>query len=117
MREEDAMVVRRLAGDAEDLDPRLVARAPHAEAFRGLETLAVHLRARRQLLFERFLAMWTDLQRQGFAARLAFAASERAAVPAPTGPTPEIPSAETPSSHRGNGSHPERPLPSPWATS
>jgi hypothetical protein len=119
MREEDAVVVRGLAGDAEDLDPALVARAPHAEAFRGLETLAVHLRARRLLLFERFLAMWTDLQRQGFAARLAFAVSERAdAAPAPEPradpPSAPEPPAETPFAHRGNGTHPERPLPSSW---
>jgi hypothetical protein len=103
MREHDAAEVRRLAGAAADLDPALVARAPHADAFRGLGTMAVYLRARRELLFERFLAMWTELQRHGFAARLAFAMTERAPAPEPA----------TSSSHGGNGSGPDSTVPSP----
>jgi hypothetical protein len=122
MREHDAADVRRLAGDAADLDPALVARAPHAEAFRGLETMAVYLRARRQLLFERFLVQWTDLERHGFAARLAFAMTERAPAPDPepdaepeweADPAP-APDAETSSSHGGNGSGTGSHVPSPW---
>ena len=41
-----------------DLDPALVGRAPNGSAYRGLELLAVHLRARRALLFERFRDLW-----------------------------------------------------------
>jgi CHAD domain len=73
----DAAELRRMAGDAEDLDPTLAARAPHRRAYRGLETLVVHLEARRGLLFERFLERWGALQRQGFRARLQHALGER----------------------------------------
>jgi hypothetical protein len=109
LRVRDALEVRTLAGDAGDLDPALVAQASHAEAFRGLESLAIHLRARRLLLFERFGELWTSLQRQGFAARLAFALGERA-EPAPD-PDPE---AGTPRSHGGNGRGAGSHVPSPW---
>jgi CHAD domain-containing protein len=70
------------AGDADDLDPALVAAAPEADAWRGLEAMAVHLRARRELLFDRFLLFWRDLEREGFAARLRYAITERPEVPA-----------------------------------
>jgi hypothetical protein len=82
LRGQDAAVVRAAAGDAEDLDPALSAAAPHAPAWRGLGTLAVHLRARRALLFERFLALWRDLEREGFRARLEYAVGERPQAPA-----------------------------------
>jgi hypothetical protein len=77
LRADDAAELRRMAGDAEDLDPTLAARAPHRHAYRGLETLIVHLEARRELLFARFLDRWRDLQRQGFRARLEHALGER----------------------------------------
>jgi hypothetical protein len=89
LRERDAREVLRAAGDADELDPALAADAPHADAFRGLETLLVYLRARRALQFERFLVTWRDLQRRGFDARLRFALSER---PAPDTATPPSPS-------------------------
>lgn len=73
-----ARAVRDAAGDAEDLDPALTAQAPHGEEWRGLHTLATHLAARRALLFERFLELWTELGREGFVARLDFALRERA---------------------------------------
>jgi hypothetical protein len=78
-RDADAFEVRRRAHGAKDLDPALSAAAPSMEAWRGLEALAVHLRARRGLLFERFLALWEKLGREGFTARLAFAITERPA--------------------------------------
>ncbi len=71
------VVVR--AGDAEDLDPAVTAGAPHHEAWRGLEALLVHLRARRELLFARFLTFWAELEREGFRARLEYAIGERPA--------------------------------------
>jgi len=62
LRAADAAELRRMAGDADDLDPSLAARAPHRRAYRGLETLIVHLEARRELLFARFLERWRDLR-------------------------------------------------------
>ncbi len=73
-----ARTVRAAAGPAEDLDPALTAAAPHGPQWRGLHTLATHLVARRALLFERFLLLWTELGREGFVARLDFALRERA---------------------------------------
>ena len=55
-----------------------LAKAPNRRTYQGLVTLQVHLRARRRVLFERFLELWRDLERKGYAARLAFAVSERA---------------------------------------
>jgi CHAD domain len=49
---------------------------PHADEYRGLELLIVTTRARREQLFERFLAFWTDLERDGFRPRLEYAMSE-----------------------------------------
>jgi hypothetical protein len=77
LRTEAAHELRVRAGDADDLAPALVADAPHAERWRGLEDLAVFLQARRELLYDRFLELWTKLQRDGFRARLEFATSER----------------------------------------
>jgi CHAD domain-containing protein len=50
---------------------------PHRRTYAGLVGLQVHLRARRNALFADFLELWRDYERKGFAARLAFAASER----------------------------------------
>jgi len=76
--EADAAALVARAGDAEDLDPALVADAPHRDDYPGLAALLVHLRARRALLFERFLALWRDYERKGFRARLEYAVGERA---------------------------------------
>jgi hypothetical protein len=65
------------APDAGDLEPALSADAPHAAAHRGLEVLATHLQARRELLFARFLEAWEQLGREGFRARLEWATAER----------------------------------------
>jgi hypothetical protein len=90
LRAHDADVVRERAADADDLDPALVPTAPHADAFRGLEAMVVFLRARRALLFGRFLELWLELQRAGFRSRLEFALGER-------------PETMTPRSHASNG--------------
>jgi CHAD domain-containing protein len=58
--------------------PRDLAKTPNRRAYAGLVALQVHLRARRRELFEQFLELWRDYERKGFAARLAFAVSERA---------------------------------------
>ena len=57
--------------------PRDVGRVPNRRTYAGLIALQVHLRARRNALFEDFLELWRDYERKGFAARLAFAISER----------------------------------------
>ena len=100
LRAADALEVRRLAGPADDLEPAKAAGTTHARAFRGLQTLALYLQARRTLLFERFGELWTRLERDGFRARLEYAIGER---PAP---------AATSSSHDGDGAVPPSALPS-----
>jgi hypothetical protein len=81
-----ALDLQARADGSGDLDPALVAGAPYAAAWRGLTTLAVFLAARRALLFERFLELWRDLERQGFRARLAYAITERPEAAAPATP-------------------------------
>lgn len=77
LREADATVLVERAGDAEDLDPSLSSATPHATAYRGLETVATHLRARRDVLHARFLELWAKLEREGFRPRLEYAIAER----------------------------------------
>jgi len=57
--------------------PKDLAKAPNRRTYAGLVALQVHLRARRNALFEQFLELWRDYERKGFAARLAFAITER----------------------------------------
>jgi hypothetical protein len=66
----DAGVIRDKAGDAPDLDPRLAARTPNRTTYRGLEVLAVYLRGRRSLLFDRFVDFWTKQEERGTWRRL-----------------------------------------------
>jgi hypothetical protein len=82
--EADVLAVRTRSRGAGDLDPRLVARAPHRADHAGLAALEIHLRARRELLFERFLEQWADLERKGFRSRLEYAITERAGSLGPT---------------------------------
>jgi hypothetical protein len=58
-------------------DPAALRRAPSHRAYAGLVALQVHLRGRRAALLEDFLALWHDLERKGFRARLEFALTER----------------------------------------
>jgi CHAD domain-containing protein len=74
----DAAALRAAAGDAPDLDPALLKQAPHMRDHAGLAALETHLRARRLLLFDRFLELWSDYERKGFRARLEYALGERA---------------------------------------
>ena len=75
---EDARVLVTAGGEADDLDPAVLREAPHRDAYAGLVALTAYLQARRDLLFRRFLEVWTDLERKGFAARLEYALTERA---------------------------------------
>jgi CHAD domain len=70
LRRGDAEAVRQRAGVAPDLDPRLSARAPHRTTYRGLEMLAVHVEARRKVLFDRFCEYWAEQERIGTWERL-----------------------------------------------
>ncbi len=70
---EDAAALH-AAGEA---DPRT---GPHAREHAGVAALQAHLRARRLLLFDRFLELWGTIERKGFRARLEFAVGERADV-------------------------------------
>ena len=77
LRDEDAAELRSRAGDAPDLDPALASRLPHSDSWRGLIALETYLRARRDLLYDRFTTFWRDLEREGFRARLEYAIAER----------------------------------------
>ena len=71
LRQEDAAAIRAAAGArARDLDPALVRDAPHRRRYRGLEALDTYMRARRQVLYARFLREWERLERSGFRAAL-----------------------------------------------
>jgi hypothetical protein len=76
----DAQELVQAAGDAEDLDPAAVRRATHRNDHAGLVALLVHLHARRELLYARFLELWQDYERKGYRARLEYAVGERAAA-------------------------------------
>ena len=83
---EDAAAVADAAGDAEDLPPAAAAESPHAADWAGLVTVALHLQARRNLLFARYLDVRQDLERKGFRARLEYAVAERPASASPSEP-------------------------------
>ena len=70
LRGEDLAAVRGSENGASDLDPKLVRAAPNRTAYRGLETLATYLRARRELLYGRFVERWSKLETEGFRRRL-----------------------------------------------
>jgi len=76
----DTAALHEAAGDADDLDPTLLKQAPHARDHAGLAALETHLRARRRVLFDRFLELWGACERKGFRARLEYAVGERAEV-------------------------------------
>ena len=65
VRDADVEAVRARAGDAADLGPELAARAPHRTTYRGFEVLEVYLRARRELLFARFITLWNESEKRG----------------------------------------------------
>jgi CHAD domain len=86
--EDVATILARAPEGGEDLDPALSADAPHAAAHRGLQVLATHLQARRELLFGRFLAVYEQLGRDDFRGRLARATAGRGSPGAPAGARP-----------------------------
>jgi CHAD domain-containing protein len=59
LRLEDAATLREAAGaSAADLDPKAARAAPNRLLYRGLESLAVYLLARRDVLYHRFVREW-----------------------------------------------------------
>lgn len=54
------------APGAPDLDPAAVARAPNRGRHRGIVSLATYLRARREVLYRRFVEDWAELESGGF---------------------------------------------------
>jgi CHAD domain-containing protein len=63
LRAEDADALRRAAGPrAKDLDPAGARAAPNRRLYRGLAALDAYLRARRELLYARFLREWEELE-------------------------------------------------------
>jgi hypothetical protein len=65
LRSKDALAVRKRAGDAASLEPSLVTQTRHRTSYRGLAVLAVFTQARRELLFDRFVAFWEEQERAG----------------------------------------------------
>jgi len=71
LRLEDAAALRESAGPrASDLKPAVARDAPHRLRYRGLESLVAYLRARRDVLYARFLREWQQLERIDFASTL-----------------------------------------------
>jgi len=80
LRAADAQAIRERAGDADDLEPRLATRGPNATRYRGLQALAAWLQARRALLHDSFLELWSRWGRDGVKARLEYALEEQPAA-------------------------------------
>jgi hypothetical protein len=70
LRAEDAAALRRAAGAAGDLDPALAREAPNRRLYRGLDALDAYLRARRDVLYVRFLRDWQRVERDALAPTL-----------------------------------------------
>jgi CHAD domain-containing protein len=71
LRAEDAAAMQATAArTAADLDPAAAREAPHRRDYAGLEALAAHLRARRAVLYRRFVRDWARFERAGFRASL-----------------------------------------------
>jgi len=87
LRTRDVEALRRRAGrNARDLKPELAPNREGADHYRGLETLAAHLAARRQVLFARFEREWIRLEARDFRGTLLAAISPpEPGAPAPTG--------------------------------
>jgi hypothetical protein len=84
LRLEDAAALRDAAQpDASDLDPKAALEAPHRLRYQGLETLIGYYRARRDVLYLRFLREWEAWEREDFTE--GFEESPAATVDVPVG--------------------------------
>ena len=71
LRAEDAAAVRAAAPpDSKDLDPAAARAAPNRLLYRGIEALEAYLRARREVLYARFLREWERLEGDGLSPAL-----------------------------------------------
>lgn len=70
LRADDAAAARIAAGDADDLPPAVLREAPNRRRYRGVEAVATYAAARRELLYGRFIELWSDLVRTGFRDRV-----------------------------------------------
>ena len=71
LRAEDAAAMRATAGArSRDLDPAVARSAPNRLLYRGLEALDAYLRARRQVLYARFLREWERVESDGLSPAL-----------------------------------------------
>lgn len=77
LRAEDAAALRDGAGRKRDLDPAVAREAPNRNLYRGLETLAAYLTARRDVLYSRFVREWTAMEQDGLSPALVEATIER----------------------------------------
>lgn len=62
---EDVAAIAERGRGSRELDPVLVQAAPNRAAYRGLQLALVHLKACRQLRFEKFRRLWLEQARQG----------------------------------------------------
>jgi hypothetical protein len=69
LREQDALALARIAAEVDGL-PAAVRLAPGRTRYRGLETLAAALTARRALLHDSFVKRWQKVKDDGLRARL-----------------------------------------------
>ncbi len=79
---EDALALALAAEGMDELAPEALRVARHHDDHAGVAALLVYVRARRRVLFGAFERFWTDLERNGFAARLEYAITERPAAAA-----------------------------------
>jgi hypothetical protein len=76
LRSRDAAALREHAPEDEP-SPALLASVPGRNLYRGLELLAVHFEARRGVMFERFRALWDELEREDMRGSLEAALTPR----------------------------------------
>ncbi len=62
---EDVKAIIERSRGSRDLDPLLVQAAPNRMLYRGPHLAAVHLQARRRMLFDQFRRLWHEQSRQG----------------------------------------------------
>ncbi len=63
--DEDVKAIIERSRGSRDLDPLLVQAAPNRMLYRGPHLAAVHLQARRRMLFDQFRRLWHEQSRQG----------------------------------------------------
>ncbi len=63
--DEDVKAILERARGSRDLDPLLVQAAPNRMFYRAPHLAAVHLQARRRMLFDRYRRLWHEQSRQG----------------------------------------------------